>query len=224
MKPFYIIIITLLLVSLSFSQDSTWQYGYQFGANLSSFTGENPYRGEAYSNFGLNFGMYFKYMVSTFSSIYFELRYINKGAQWSCTWISLVACDGGSTSYDMTYLELPLYYSATVIRFEDSAELLTLQIGPFISYALFHKFSDINEAPGDWVSPNAGREFEDYINRFDYGISLGAQLFHNKNHNFFLRFVIDVSLSPLFKEDFRLESGDSKNTIKSFILFFGIET
>ena len=210
---------------MSFAQDSTWQYGYQIGANLSSFTGDNPYRYEAYSNFGINLGTYFKYMASTFSSFYIELRYINKGAQWGCTWLPIPGCDGDTRSYDISYLELPLYYSATLKRFDDESELLALQIGLFVSYALFFKSSELySDAPGDWVPPTAGRKVEDYINRFDYGVSLGAQLYHNKNHNFYLRFVLDVSLIPLLKEDFVPGSGDSKNTIKSFILFLGIET
>jgi hypothetical protein len=33
-----------------------------------------------------------------------------------------------------------------------------------------------------------------------------------------------LSVSSLFKEDYIPESGDSKNTLKSFIVFFGIET
>jgi hypothetical protein len=224
MKPLFIIIITFLLFTSICAQDSTWQYGLQIGANLSSFTGENPYGDEPYSNFGINFGMYYKYLFSRVSSIYLEFRYINKGAQWGCTWIPISGCDSDRSKYDLTYIEIPVYYTATVIRFKDAAELLTLQIGPYFSYAVSTSSSELYEAPGDWVPPTAGRNFEDYINRFDYGISVGSQLFHNKNHNIFFRFVIDVSLLPLFKEDFVPGSGDSKNTIKSFIIFFGIET
>ena len=119
---------------------------------------------------------------------------------------------------------MPVYYTATILRFDDKAALWTLQIGPFLSYAISTNVTEnYEDAPGDWSPPTSGRKFEDYVNRFDYGISFGTQLYHNKNHNIFLRLVFDWSISPLFKEDFVPESGDSKNTLKSFMLFFGIE-
>ena len=224
MKTFHSILFILLFGSFVFAQDSTWQYGYQFGANLSSFTGNNPY-GEQYSNFGLNFGVYFKYRLSDFSKIYAEIRYISKGARWGCTWIPISDCDGDVRNYDISYLQIPIYYSASVMRFDDQAELLALQVGPYFSYPLSASVTDLySDAPGDFIPSSAGRNIEDYLRSVDYGISVGLQLYHNKNHNIFFRFVFDLSVSSLFKEDYIPESGDSKNTLKSFIVFFGIET
>ncbi len=128
-------------------------------------------------------------------------------------------------NYDVSYLQIPIYYSASILRFEDNSELLAIQLGPFISRVLTVDNSEANNfSIHDASSSMAVRQIEDYINYYDYGISLGIQLFHNKNHNIFFRFVFDISISPFFREEFVPGSGDSKNTLKSFILFFGIET
>jgi hypothetical protein len=43
MKQFLVILLTLTFISAGLGKDSTWQFGYQLGANLSSFTGDDPY-------------------------------------------------------------------------------------------------------------------------------------------------------------------------------------
>ena len=100
-KVIYIVILTFVLFFTCDAQDSTWQFGIQGGANLSYFAGDNPYGTEAYGNFGLNFGFYYKYMISQVSSIYLELRYINKGAQWGSTWLPIAASGTPVRKYDL---------------------------------------------------------------------------------------------------------------------------
>jgi len=224
MKNIISVIFIFLITSSSYSQDSTWQYGYQIGGNLSSFQGDNPYGREAFSNLGFNFGTYVKYAISGLSSIFLELRYVNKGAQWGCSWVPSL-CAKSRRSYDASYIELPFYYSATLFRLRDDAELFTVQIGPYISRSFSASFIDqYYDAPGEWVPPTAGRKIEDYVNSYDYGLSFGIQLFHPKVDHLFIRLVLDLSLTPFLKEDLVPESGDSKKMMKSFILFIGIQT
>ncbi len=115
MKYLFSVIFIILITSSSYSQDSTWQYGYQIGGNLSSFQGNNPYGREAYSNLGFNFGMYIKYVISRLSNIFLEFRYVNKGAQWGCSWVPSI-CAKSRRSFDASYIELPIYYSATWVE------------------------------------------------------------------------------------------------------------
>ena len=184
--------------------DSNMLSGFQIGGNLSAISHNST------SNIGLNIGLYWDYSLSKISDLQIELWYIQKGSLWK--W------GDSHVNYYITYFQLPIYYSLTLLKNKNSNKLLNIQSGFYLSYAISRESESVYE----YYGRTGNISVENIIKKYDYGISFGLQIF-TKN-NIFIRLIYDHGLSNIIKTSENLTPVDaSKAKMWSLILYIGYE-
>lgn len=157
------ILIAMLLITIGISckaqETVSTKFGFIGGVNIS-----NLYTNDASTAdiiFGFNLGVFTKIPTISLLSVQPELYVITKGA--SVTYNSLLV--DGTANFNLTYLELPVLGLLRV------SEHIDLQFGPYISYLLSGKVT--NMANVHLLDLEKNITMNNY-NRIDAGLILGV--------------------------------------------------
>ena len=184
-----LLLITLLSLSKSFSQNKT-SFGIKAGVNFTGFhTGTSTYTGE----FGLNAGLILEHRISDLLSVQPELIFNEKAGDYTISGNDMVII---ATS-KVKYIDVPIMAKINIL------ENLNLQLGPQIGFLLSEKTNyDSNEIE---IEPefldfaiNGGLGYQTQSNifvqaRYSYGLK---EIFENRNYK---NSVISLSIGYKFR-------------------------
>lgn len=177
--------IALTAGSLAFAQTTTTSstssaspvaFGVKAGMNVSSLTNESGLDDQG-SKIGFNAGVFANIPVATSFSIQPEVLYSQYGDKYDQT----IAGTRYSSARHLDYIAVPVMFQYNIIP------NLYLEAGPEFGFLVNAKNKLKNETDNNTI--NESGDYKDSLNKFNFGIGLGAGYYFTDNIGITARYV-----------------------------------
>lgn len=181
--------IALTAGSLAFAQTTTTTstssaspvaFGVKAGMNVSSLTNESGLDDQG-SKIGFNAGVFANIPVATSFSIQPEVLYSQYGDKYDQT----IAGTRYSSARHLDYITVPVMFQYNIIP------NLYLEAGPEFGFLVNAKNKLKNETDNNTI--NESGDYKDSLNKFNFGIGLGAGYYFTDNIGITARYVAGLT-------------------------------
>lgn len=208
---------TVIVIICSFSQAQEINYGFKLGGNLSNLVGDYPEDTEPVitsdnkSKLGVNVGMFLEYEINNNFSFQPELLFSLQGNKYETKEEYFDDFTNQNEKVTLTQTTRLSYINLPLILKYHVTEKIDIEFGPQIGYLVGAKadfeyqdanFPEDNEEitidllnDGTYNFLGATIQWQEAINRFDYGLNLGAS--YDINENIFIQARYYYGLSTI---------------------------